>query len=89
MTVLIGRPVAVGERASRPPLQTQRRRREGMRRGMGGESPGGLLRTNTASVLVREAEYAAIQALLEGEERRQELHAGALRNAVGRMHEGL
>ena len=56
---------------------------------MGGESLGVLLRTNTASVLVREAEYAAIQALLEEEERRQELHAVALRNAVGRMHEGL
>ena len=43
-------------------------------------------RTNTAYVLVREADYAAIQKLLE-EELQQEIHAMALRNAAGRMNE--
>ena len=43
--------------------------------------------TNTAYVLVREADYAAIQELLEEEERQQEIHAVALRNAAGRMNE--
>ena len=42
-------------------------------------------RTNTAYVLVREADYAAIQELLE-EEHQQEIHAVALRNAAGRMN---
>ena len=44
-------------------------------------------RTNTAYVLIREADYAAIQELLKEEERQQELHAVALRNAAGRMNE--
>ena len=44
-------------------------------------------RTNTAYVLVREADYAVIQELLEEEELRQEIHAVALRNAAGRMNE--
>ena len=44
-------------------------------------------RTNTAYVLVREADYTAIQELLEEEERQQEIHAVALRNAAGRMNE--
>ena len=44
-------------------------------------------RTNTAYVLIREADYTAIQELLEEEERQQEIHAVALRNAAGRMNE--
>ena len=44
-------------------------------------------RTNTAYVLVREADYAVIQELLEEEELQQEIHAVALRNAAGRMNE--
>ena len=44
-------------------------------------------RTNTAYVLVQEADYAAIQELLEEEEHQQEIHAVALRNAAGRMNE--
>ncbi len=43
-------------------------------------------RTNTAYVLVREADYAVIQEPLE-EELQQEIHAVALRNAAGRMNE--
>lgn len=43
-------------------------------------------RTNTAYVLIREADYAAIQEILE-EERQQEIHTVALRNAAGRMNE--
>ena len=38
-------------------------------------------------VLIREADYAAIQELLEEEERQQEIHAVALRNAADRMNE--
>ena len=44
-------------------------------------------RTNTAYVLIREADYIAIQEILE-EERQQEIRAVALRNAAGRMNEG-
>ncbi len=44
-------------------------------------------RTNTAYVLIRETDYTAIQELLEEEERQQEIHAVALRNAAGRMNE--
>ncbi len=44
-------------------------------------------RTNTAYVLVREADYAVIRELLEEEELQQEIHAVALRNAAGRMNE--
>lgn len=44
-------------------------------------------RTNTAYVLIREADYAAIQEILEEEGRQQEIHAVALRNAAGRMNE--
>ena len=43
-------------------------------------------RTNTAYVLVREADYAAIQEILEEEKRQQGTHAVALRNAAGRMN---
>ena len=42
-------------------------------------------RTNTAYVLIREADYIAIQEILE-EERQQEIRAVALRNAAGRMN---
>ncbi len=42
-------------------------------------------RTNTVYILIPEADYQAIQELLEEEKRLQEIHAGALRNAAGRM----
>ena len=44
-------------------------------------------RTNTAYILIPEADYGAIQELLEEEKRLQEIHAVALRNAAGRMNE--
>ncbi len=43
-------------------------------------------RTNTAYVLIPEADYEAIQEVLEEEQRQQEIHAVALRNAAGRMN---
>jgi len=43
-------------------------------------------RTNTAYILIPEADYEAIQELLEEERRQQEIHAVALRNAAGRMN---
>ena len=44
-------------------------------------------RTHTTYVLVPEVDYEAIQELLEDERRQQAIHAGALRNAAGRMDE--
>lgn len=44
-------------------------------------------RTNTAYILIPEADYEAIQELLEEEKRQHEIHAVALRNAAGRMNE--
>ncbi len=42
-------------------------------------------RTNTVYILIPEADYQAMQELLEEEKRLQEIHAEALRNAAGRM----
>jgi hypothetical protein len=42
-------------------------------------------RTNTAYVLVAEADYDAVRDILEDERLRQAIHNVALRNAVGRM----
>lgn len=44
-------------------------------------------RTNTAYVLVPEADYEAMRELLEEEKRREAIHAVALQNAIGRMEE--
>ena len=44
-------------------------------------------RTNTTYILVPEADYEAVQELLEDERRQQAIHAVALRNAAGRMDE--
>ena len=42
-------------------------------------------RMNTVHILIPEADYQAMQELLEEEKRLQEIHAVALRNAAGRM----
>ncbi len=42
-------------------------------------------RTNVAYVLLKEAEYAAIQEILEDERTQRRIRAVALRNAAGRM----
>ena len=44
-------------------------------------------RTNTTYILVPEADYEAVQELLEDERRQQAIHAVALRNAAGCMDE--
>ena len=44
-------------------------------------------RTNTTYILVPEADYEAVQELLEDERRQQAIHAVALRNAAGRIDE--
>lgn len=44
-------------------------------------------RSNAAYVLVPEADYESIRALLEEDLQRREIHRTALRNAVGRMEE--
>jgi len=42
-------------------------------------------RTNSAYVLVPEADYDAVREVLEDERRQREIRAVALRNAAGRM----
>ncbi len=44
-------------------------------------------RTNTTYILVPEVDYDSIRELLEDERRQQAIHAVALRNATGRMHD--
>ena len=44
-------------------------------------------RTHISYVLVPEAEYEAMRALLEDERREQAIHAVALRNAAARLYE--
>ncbi len=44
-------------------------------------------RSNTAYVLISEAEYEAVREIIEEERRRRSIHAAAIRNAIGRMDE--
>lgn len=43
--------------------------------------------TNSAYILVSETDYKTMREPLDDEHRQQAIHAVALRNAMGRMHE--
>ena len=56
------------------------------------EHPGEPLRvvdpvTKQTYVLLREADYESVRQLLAEESTRQAIHAAAMRNAMGRMHD--